>query len=94
MTHDFRTEQAEQDDEDQLSECILKDAAILIQQGHSRSSAIREAKEIADWQNDADNDSTGAIGTLSEAQSPPMPADPAAQRQVRAIWRDLLSSEA
>ena len=89
MTSNLALQDAEDECDEARDWAICHDAAILVIDGHSRDSAIKKATEIFGTQREAENDPTGTIGTLAEAQSPEVLAGRKAQ--VKAIAQDLYS---
>ncbi len=89
MTSDLALQDAEDEFNEAREWAICHDAAILVIAGYSRDLAIKKATEIFGTQQEAENDPTGTIGTLAEAQSPNMHAGRDAQ--VKAIAQELYS---
>lgn len=87
MTSDLHLQDQEDEFQDARARAICHDAAIFVVNGYERSSAVDRATEIFEAQQEAENDVTGAKGTLAEAQSPNMPKGKEAQ--VHAIAQEL-----
>lgn len=79
MAADIHLEEQELQFEIDQKKSISYNAAILIQDGHTEEAAMAKAKDINVNQQAADNDPTGTLGTLAEAQSPEAPAGKEAQ---------------
>ncbi|RRD41419.1 hypothetical protein EII18_09420 [Comamonadaceae bacterium OH3737_COT-264] len=73
MTSDLHLQDQEDEFQDARARAICHNAAIFVVNGYERSSAVDRATEIFEAQQEAENDVTGAKGTLAEAQSPNMP---------------------
>lgn len=87
MTSNLHLQDQEDKFKDARARAICHDAAILVVNGYERSFAVVRATEIFEAQQGAENDVTGARGTLAEAQSPEMPKGK--EVQVHAIEKDL-----
>lgn len=73
--------------QDAVDNSIALDAAKLVQKGYSRPAALAKASEINAYQREAEEDPTGTIQTLAEAQSTPQPEGK--QNQTHAIAAEL-----
>lgn len=87
MGSDLHLEAAEAEYRKGQEKSILEDAAVFVRRGYSRGAAMAKAREINQNQREADDDITGVLGTLAEAQSPVPPVDNPAQ--TRAIAEAL-----
>lgn len=88
MNKDQHLEEQEEQYRESVARSIAHDAAILVQQGYSRNAALAKAAHIRDNQLAAEEDPTGALGTLAESQSPAQPVGK--ERQTDAIAAELL----
>ncbi len=88
MTKDEHLEQQEEQYRESVDKLIAQDAAVFVQQGYSRGAALAKAREISENQRAAEDDPTGALGTLAESQSPAQPIGK--EGQTKAIAADLL----
>lgn len=87
MTKDEHLEQQEAAYRESIEQQIDEDAAVLVQQGYSRSAARAKARAISENQQAAADDITGVLSTLEEAQSPTLPEGKTVQ--TKAIAADL-----
>lgn len=87
MTSDLHLQDQEDESQETGARAICHDAAIFVVNGYERPSAVERATKIFEAQQEAENDVTGAKGTLAEAQSPNMPKGKEAQ--VHAIAQEL-----
>lgn len=83
MAFDRDLEEKEERYRQAQDQSVRDDAAALILEGYTREEAMAKALDINEHQQAADNDPTGVLGTLAEAQSPAAPTGNPAQ--IRAI---------
>lgn len=82
----FMLDQEERNQE-LVNQGICRDAAIMVVCGCDRHSAVKQATEISDNQQESISDVTGTIETLEESQSPAVPEGK--EKQVKKIAGEL-----
>lgn len=78
----------EEEHQELINQGICRDAAIMVVDwGHDRHSAIMQATEISENQQEISSDITGTLETLEESQSPDMPKEKS--KQVHKVAAEL-----
>lgn len=88
MAFDRELEEREEKYRRDQDQSVRDDAAALILKGYTREEAMAKALDINEHQQAAQNDPTGVLGTLAEAQSPATPTEnPAQARAIASALR-------